>query len=87
MAKVNKNDLDEFSRLVANLEDGTLSLTKMKIAYEEYIRHRKDFSDSVKDLLTNKKSGIIHKQFMMISHIVGVLELADLRAKQGDTSL
>jgi len=83
-----KDNLDEFSRLVANLEDGTLSLVKMKIAYEEYIRGRGDLSDSVKDILAAKKgSGLIHRHFMMINQLVGACDLIDLRAKQGAIKL
>jgi len=81
-----KDNLDEFSRLVENLNDGTLSLKTMKIAYEEHIRGRADLSDSVKDVLAGK-SGLIHRLFMIIDHTVGAVDLVDLRAKQGEFEL
>jgi len=81
-----KPQVDEFTRLVNNLVDGTLGFTHIQIALRAYVRKSKEIPEEVKDLLAGGgegHSGLIFQMFRPISAVIGTVELAFRRGTQG----
>jgi len=82
---------NEFDRLVENLLKGGLSLNMIQMAIREYVRRSKWTMPETVDILCGKEnsSGLIYKQFAIITNTLGAMELVVRRARdrlQGEDS-
>ena len=71
--------MDKFTQLVEDLKSGKLTMSHVQMAVRAYVRESKHIPDGTKDLLAGKgdcSSGLIYKQFQVITETIGAMELA-----------
>ena len=77
--------MDEFTRLVENLNTGKLGITNIQNAIRTHIHRNKNVPDEAKSLLCGSgenDAGIIADHFALMIKTIGSFELAILRTKQ-----
>lgn len=73
--------LNEFERLVRNLNSGEFTLRMLEMAYRGHIRDREDLPEGVKNLLVQPEGGGIVKFAKHIGEIIGNVHLAFMRGE------
>lgn len=79
-------EVNKFDQLVEDLASGELGLTHIQIAIRTSVRRRKDLPEGIKDLLAGKgdsSAGLIYHMFRPIQDMIGAMELAYRRGKDG----
>lgn len=82
-----KKDMDEFTRLVENLKDGTFSLTHVQNAIRQWVRESENIPVEAKSILAGggtlgQNNGLIYDIFTVLKVAIGGMELAVRRSKQ-----
>lgn len=75
--------MNEFDRLVANLDSGEFSTKIIAMAYCAHIRNRKDIPEGARNLLTSEDfQGLLHPIFALIDPLCSNMELSYRRGVQ-----
>ena len=74
--------LNEFDRLVTNLESGEFSIRILELAYRESIRRRTDIPEGARNLLVDSEGAGLISFASEMGKIVGGVELSYLRGRQ-----
>lgn len=75
--------MNEFDRLVTNLESGEISTKIIAMAYAEYIRRRLDIPEGARNQLASIEfRGLLHPIFALVDPLIGAMELSYRRGMQ-----
>jgi len=75
--------MNKFDQLVEDLVTNKITLTMVQLAIRESVRRCEVTPDECKSILCGgpSNSGLIYRQFSLISQMIGGMELAVRRAK------
>lgn len=74
--------LNEYERLLRNLETQEFTITHLELAYREYIRRRKDIPEGARNLLCGSEGSGSLQFASTIKALVGNVHLAYMRGRQ-----